>query len=258
MKNKNTMQTLAGGSGGTKRMKRILFVLLCTSTSVFGSVIGVTDATLIPQNDGLYWNQFGSDQTSVHQISAGTSFNDSVSGSLKLGQASVVVACKDPANTAGCSYAAAGGIQSGDTLLKTDALTGEQLSLNFYGSYGVGGYIDSTSGAQFEARIQAYAGVNRVLDMTVSSDSLGTPIYLGVSDTLQEITKVVYSLGGNGGFALDTLYFQTRFISQTAPAPLAPVALAVTPTVGNPEPGAASLLVLGLLAVGFKLKRRKI
>src|SRR4051794_22677993 len=167
------MQTLAVGSGGTKRMRRILFVLLCTSTSVFGSVIGVTDATLIPHNDGLYWNQFGSDQTSVRQISAGTTFNDSVSGSLKLGQASVVVACKDPKNTAGCSYQAAGGVQSGDTLLKTDALNGDMLSLNFSGapSYGVGGYIASDTGSAFEARIQAYAGINRVLDFTVNSDS---------------------------------------------------------------------------------------
>jgi len=239
-------------------MRRILFVLLCTSTSVLGSVIGVTDATLIPHNDGLYWNQFGSDQTSVPSISAGTTFNDSVSGSLKLGQATVVVACKDPANTAGCSWQAAGGVQSGDTLLKTDSLSGDQLSLNFYGSYGVGGFIASDTGSQFAARIQAYAGVNRVLDMTVNSDTLGNPLYLGVSDTLQEITKVVYSLTGTGRFAVDTLYFQTRFISQDAPPPPLVAPLLVAPAVSNPEPGAASLLVMGLLAIGFKLKRRKV
>jgi hypothetical protein len=163
-----------------------------------------------------------------------------------------------------CSWQSGNGINSGDTLVKTpDTASADPLSITFgHAMYGVGGYIQADTGAQFTARIQAFAGVNSVLDMTVTSDTLGDPLYLGVSADSKEITRIVYSLNGAGGFALDTLYFQTYFIDNpgfhTAP-PVVPTPVpqpTLAPAVAAPEPSAAALLFLGMLIVGLKLKTR--
>jgi hypothetical protein len=239
-------------------VRRFLLLLLCVSAPAFGNAIVITDPTVIQSYDMINWSQFGSDMSTPMSLSGHTSVYEQFTGQLGSGHATIVVACN---SSAYCDWQSGNGINSGDTLVKTpDTASADPLSITLSRPmYGVGGYIQADSGTQFTARIQAFAGVNSVLDMLVTSDAAGDPLYLGALDNSKEITRVVYSLNGAGGFALDTLYFQTYFINNPGfivnpPTPIQQPPLA--PAVAAPEPSAAALLFLGMLIVGLKLKTR--
>jgi len=126
---------------------------------------------------------------------------------------------------------------------------------------GLGAYIQADGPGQFTAQIQAYTNINGVLTLVLSKTATsltGDPVFLGVSDAVAEITKVVYSLTSapkgysTGDFVLDSLLVQDPFNP-------VPVTVTVAPQDNQaPEPGMAGLLglALPLLAWGFKLKRR--
>lgn len=244
-------------------MKRFVFALLVASTSAYGSVVGVTDPTTIPitKADVINWGQqLGGDQSSFSQ----TFFLDSNTygqfmGRLAGGSGTVLVA--------GTDAAAGNGISAGDDLLATSG----NAPVTFYlpSVYGVGAFIQGAGASQFTARIQAFAGVNTVLDTTLTSDAAGDPLFLGVSDSSAQITKVVYSLTSvaaglsTGSFTMDSLLIENQAILTGPPPPVTPLPLPIPvnspqsldPT---PEPGTVSLLAGGLLILGVALKKRRV
>ena len=246
-------------------MKRLLIAFICASTAVYGSTIYlVTNGTsgyssieapaaLSGSTNFVQWSQLGS---SVSQsFSAWSSENAFVSGGLGSGTGKVVTAC------ATCKFQSDNGIGSNDALVLTNSTSsqGAPVTLNVSPEYGVGAYIQAASingdtGAQFTARIQAFAGVTSVLNTTVTSDLAGDAVFLGVSASVAEITRVIFTLtdaNGNptaGNYVLDSVYLQNAFV---------PVVVAIPAADGNvPEPNMMSLVGSGLLALVFGLRKR--
>jgi len=160
--------------------------------------------------------QLGSQVSS--NFNAYTNDWEPISGQLSSGAGEVTTPCPK-----GCGIMADGGIAPNDALLLTGTgPSGSPSSLTLTvksPEYGFGAYIEGLNasngdvGTTFTVRIQAFDGVNSVLSSTalVTSDGSGDPIFVGVSDLTQEITKVIYTLtdaNGNsiaGNFAVDRL-----------------------------------------------------
>jgi hypothetical protein len=244
---------------------RLLIALICASTSVYGSAILVANPTPVGAEapstwlsavpaaslDTVIWSG-----TSIPQsFTASTSNYYSIGGSFASGTGTIVKATG--------KFQADDGIAPNDALLLTGSNGGNAapvtLNLPTGDIYGVGTYIQAATvsgdtGAQFTARIQAFAGGTTVLDQSVTSDLSGDALFLGVSATTAEITKVIFSLtnanGSAGSFVLDKVYLQETYVTPVTFAP------GGGDPVTAPEPGIASLVGSGLLALAFGLRKR--
>jgi hypothetical protein len=235
-------------------VRRCFFAFLFASTSVFASTILVSTPSALNTIDVVNWNQFFVGQQ-TQNFSAGSSNNDSVNAVLASGQGTIVTASTTN-----------GGISAGDDLLSTSDGTNGNGPLTLYTLpvYGVGAYVQGPDATQFTVNIQAFAGINSVVDMAVTSDLAGDPVFIGVSDSAQEITSVVYSLVGSGplanDFAIDTVYLQNRFVAVAPPTnPLvftAPPQAPVQTDNPAPEPGMMPLFATALLIFGIMLRKR--
>jgi hypothetical protein len=235
-------------------MRRCFFAFFCVSTSLLGSVIAITSPQSIPTNDVVYWSQFGPDQTSLGSMfNAGSTYNDSVNASLanSAGSATILVA--------GTDWTPKGGIVANDSLVSTENGTtaGGPLTLSFTSISEAGAFIQAAGGGAFTARIQAFAGFSSVLDTTASSDAAGDPVFLGVADPNNEITKIIYSLTAVtanhslGNFVLDNLYLSDYYLAPLAP-PLSPPQSPPPSGPTVPEPRFTVLLGFILLLFGWK------
>jgi hypothetical protein len=242
-------------------VRRLLFAFLCVTGSIQAGAIFINDATQMnTSTDYVNWvTAYGPDQTSVSQnFFVSSSWNDSILANLANGPGKILVGGKDWAVSPSASSDT--GIVAKDDLLSAGTEGGGPLTLNFRPTYGVGTFVQADGHAQFTARIQAYAGINSVLDMTVSSDAYGDAVFLGVADTLQEITKVVLSLTQapvgykTGDFVVDTLYIQTSpFVAIVPPPPPDPLA-----SVSNPEPSTFGMFAIALLGIaGRKFRKHR-
>jgi len=242
-------------------VRRLVLALLCSSFPLYAAGILVTDPTKLNVTDTLDWSQFGSDQTSVWQnffgmtstLVSGSTFSDSLSGRIQYGGGTILKAGVDYQTKPGK------GIVNDDALMSTDG--NGSVTINLGGTYGLGAYIDSPGIGGFTARIQAFAGMNSVLDTTVKSNLDGDPLFIGVLDAKSDITRVVFSLMSappgftTGNFVLDRILFQNTSVAAVPfVAPIGPVVSA--PVVENPEPGMMSLMALGCVALGIKLRKR--
>jgi len=238
------------------KVRRFLFTFLCASMSVYGSAILVSDSSLYnTSTDYLNWmNQLGPDHTSVTQAfyASTSTWDGTIVGQFSTGKGMIVVAGNEWKVTAPSGSGTAS-IQAQDDLLST--MGDGPVTLNLQNSvYAAGAFVQADGFAQFSARIQAFAGINTVLDTVVTSDSAGDAVFLGVSDTTSEITKIIYSLTvapvgyKTADFVVDTLYLEHQILSIPPPAP--------PPANGAPEPGMVPLLGVALLGFGLTLKRR--
>ena len=242
-------------------MKQLVYALLLSSCSIYASPILVTSASQLNMTDVLDWSQFGGDKTSIAQNFYGStsSLTDSgnsisVSGKFANGSGTIL--------SAGTDALSGPGIDNNDALLSTKTGGAQDgISLSFAGAYGAGGYLELPSLGQFTAHIQAFSGMNSVLDMSVKSDLAGDPLFVGVLDTKADITRVVYSLVNlqnglvsTGNFMMDKFYLQNT--AQAPPLVLPQILVTPLAAVSNPEPGMISLMSLGCLAIGWKLRKR--
>lgn len=236
-------------------MRRFLFAFLCATTSVWGSAVLVTSASQISSAsnpDVVVWSKLGPDQATAQQTFFVSSSNyENIMGRFDNGNGTVL--------SAGTDYQPSGGITAGDALLWASDGTNSAGNLSLYTDpiMGLGAYLQSDSASQFTARIQAFSGVSSVLDMSVTSDSIGSAMFLGVSDSLSDISRVVYSVSSGvatGSFVVGTVYIQNQPIAVSLPQLAPQVSGPLDPA---PEPGALSLVALGILALGFKLRKHQ-
>lgn len=235
-------------------MKQLVIAFVCACTSIYGSEMLVTNPAMLSTTDTVNWSQLSYVGQSFWAYS---NDNESMIGTLANGPGSLVKVC------ATCAFQPETNIPANDSLLLTGTATGKgaPLSLNLLSpEYGLGAYIQAASvtgdtGAQFTARIQAFAGVTSVLDTTVTSDLAGDAVFLGVSGTQDAITKVIFSLtdaNGNsttGNFVLDKLYLQNSLV-------IAPPQQTIVITAAAPEPSVIFLFGSGLLALLFGMRKR--
>jgi len=240
-------------------MKRFLLSLICASSTLYGSAIVVTNPALVHTSDILDWAQLGSAgslvYTNSYLLSSGDAGTEMAGARLANGTGMIETAC-----ASGCGFQANSGIAANDALLLTTNGYSKSapITLSVMPAYGLGTYLQEATatgdaGGQFTARIQAYAGVSSVLDASVTSDAAGDAVFLGVSDTARELTKVIFSMTDSNGkatnFVLDTVYIQNTVA--LAPPPLRPLI-----ADGAPEPGVISLFGSGLLALAFGFRKR--
>lgn len=236
-------------------MRRCFFAFFCIGTSLFGNVILLTSPSAMPTGNVVYWSQFGPDQTNLgsSSLNAGSTYNDSVNGQLANSAGSFTIL------QAGKDWTPSAGILANDALLSTDNGTtaGGPLTLRFQSVDEAGAYIEAEGGGAFTARIQAFAGFSTVLDQSVTST--GAAVFLGVGDTNDEITKVVYSLTsvtGNhslGNFVIDSLYISDFFANPQPTIPQSPQTPQTPPgDPAVPEPRFTALLGFALVLFGWK------
>lgn len=229
-------------------MKRFLIAFVCASTSLYGSAILVTNPAMLNTTDVVNWSQLSSNVGQT--FFAVSTDNEFLNGYLSSGSGAIVKTCTT------CTFKPETDIPANDALL----LTGQNATVNTSPVYGLGAYLQEATlngdtGTQFTARIQAFDGVTSVLDTTVTSDASGDAIFLGVSDTTADITRVIFSLtdaNGNptgGSFILDKLYLQDSVQVQQDP---------VIVLTALPEPGVMYMVGSGLLLLLFGMRKRLI
>ena len=179
---------------------KTFLVMLCLSTgTVFASSILVTTPGALGANDSADWSQLGADQTnlasSFNAVSLG---GNAIQGNLTGINSIISVEC--PAAPS-CSFN--GGFNSGDSLIWTanggtnpdgSPAANGPLTLSFSPVFGAGLFVQADAVGPFTASIQVFAGANSIFSGTEASGLSGNPIFIGVLDTNQEVTKVVFDL----------------------------------------------------------------
>lgn len=243
------------------RLSFFVSVLLVAATLQGGTITPISNPGALDASDSVNWSQLGADQSTIPNTFIALSGEENVisgsfgvtnldpttgnpSAALSTGQVAVV--CPSAPS---CSWFTSGtGINAGDSTIWTDnpsAFPGPDNPLTLALSdpvYGAGAWLqaDETSPlGVFTATITAYNSANAVLGIgaySFDSDANGDPVFLGLLDTNQEISSVVFnvtSVPPNGGtdFVLDTLMLTT------------------------PEPGSLALLAVGLGGLWWKFRR---
>lgn len=235
---------------GTKRIVRVVagfFGLVWASAS--GSPILVTTVGALGPNDSAGWAQLGSDLTTLNATFTATSTGGkSIAGSFAGGAGSdIQVVCPEAPS---CSWIPSGtGFAAGDSLIVTSNGNGGAtgpLTLSFPDVLGAGLEIQVDQPGTFTAQIQAFNGSTPLGTFTEASDAMGDPVFIGVLDTIPDITKITVGLSACGGLGCNVNDFGVDTLELTAQA-----------TSGTPEPSSMLLLGGGLAGlIGWRARRR--
>ncbi len=160
-------------------------------------------------NDSTSWAGLGADGTTIPAaFSATSTLGIAVSGSFAGSSGLVAVQC--PA--AACSWT--GGFGAGDSLVwafdNTNTIGSGPLTLGLGTAVLAGGVeIQADASGMFDAQVEAFDGITPLGTTSLSSDVAGDPVFIGIQDTVAEITSLVFSLTSCSGdcndFAVDTL-----------------------------------------------------
>jgi hypothetical protein len=210
-----------------------LTVLASAMQQVSAGVTVVSSASALAANDSIDWGQLGPDSTSLPGSIVVTSANG-LSASVTTDDPTGLVRVDE-----GTSWT--GNFTVGDQLINNNQFSFSPLRIAFESPVsGAGAQIQLDAAGPFTATIEAFSGTTHLGTFTEEglSTSLedGSAIFIGVLDTVAEITSIVFGIDNppsfGGDFAIDTLSLNT--------------AGAV------PEP---TSLVLGMIAVGVGLTR---
>lgn len=222
----------------------LLFCSSLVTTPAFAGVLTFLNSPGVPA-DTVNWAQLGGDGTLINQ-----SFNATSGGGVGVaglltgaggGLLSVVCATVNPVN---CSWGPpTTGYAPGNTLLwaeDTNFQGSSPISLTLsIAQFGVGAYMQSASSGQFNGTLAVFAGVNLLGSHTYTSNANGDALFLGVSDTAKEITKVVFSSSLCGSFLCDATDFSMNKLD----------------IYGAPEPSATLLMASALLMLGGMIRK---
>jgi hypothetical protein len=229
-----------------------LVVLLSLATTAWSDTMtGVSSKASQGSNDSVLWSQLGADATvlaaSVKATSGtGVTVNVGFAGPNSL--ASAVCAATPTCSWSGTGFAA------GDRIIWTaDAAAGGTgpVTLSFGTSVsGAGALIQADEPGQFTAQIQAFNGSTLLGSFSVTSNTAGDAVYVGILDqTGANITSVTFSLTACGSadascvlsdFGLDTVFLNVGSGSGTT--------VTLTPTSLN----------FGTVAVGVASPAQKV
>jgi trimeric autotransporter adhesin len=195
-----------------------LVVLLSLATAARSDTMsGVSSKASQGPNDSVQWSQLGAD---------GTILASSV-GSTSVGGVAVTVGLTGPNSIASavcaasptCSWSGTGFAAGDEVIWTSDAAAGGNgpLTLTFGTSVSAAGaLIQADEPGQFSAEIQAFNGATLLGSFTVTSNTNGDAVYIGILDkTGANITSVTFSLTACGSadtncvlsdFAVDTVF----------------------------------------------------
>jgi len=215
-----------------------MFVLgSLTCAPAFASIVYVTSPAALAEDDTASWSQLGATQTSIPSSFSATSVGGlAITGTIASGTGTVLAIPTD--------WPAGPNFSSGDSVIWTSngSTDNGPLTLAFSALFGAGAYVQADGTGAFTGSIQAFGSGGSLGTFTASSSN-GDPIFLGVLDTLQEVTSIKLSLTVAPAnftvfdFAVDTLYLNA-------------------PVSATPEPGSLVLVGGALAGLGWKLRRR--
>jgi hypothetical protein len=217
---------------------KIAILAIGVTAAASASIIEVTSQAVLSPNDSIGWGQLGPAFTALTSPQSVTSVN-SLSATISTTGPNGLIRYDEGAGY-GENFA------SGDQLISQGGNDAGPYTITFASPvFGAGAYIAADTsfmaGTGFTVDIQAFNGGTSLGTFSEDGNNTsveGTAIFLGVLDTSQEITSVVFSWpGGNDVFPIDTLQLQD--------------AAAV------PEPGSFVMLAAGLLVAGVSHAARR-
>jgi hypothetical protein len=193
----------------------------------------VTTPAALGANDSVNWAQLGAEGTIFGPGFSANSANAlSVAGSLTGANG-----CVATVGGSTCGWNAGPGFVFGDTVLWAEDTNGDgsgPMVLSFASVLGAGLWLQSTAFGAFTAQIDAFNGVTNIGSFTEFSAN-GDGIFIGVLDTISDITKISVKLQGCSGascdFAVNSLLLKERVSTDV------------------PEPTSLTLVLLPLLAL---------
>ena len=197
-------------------------LLFATTSAWADTLVQVTSQVGQGANDSISWKQLGADQSILGASFSAKSANG-ITHMVTLAGADSVVSVVCSATPANCSWTGGTGFATGDSLIWTsDTGNGGNgpVTLKFSSPMaGAGALIQANTPGQFTAKIEAFNGATSLGFFTVTSDTNGDAIYIGLKDqTAANITSVVFSLTACLGactdtdFGIDTAYLNTGLV----------------------------------------------
>jgi hypothetical protein len=208
----------------------IVGLLFATTATRADTLVQVTSQAGQGATDSISWKQLGGDQ-SLLAASFSAKSATGITHLANLAGADSVVSLVCSPTPANCSWTHGTGFANGDSLIWTsDSGNGGNgpLTLSFSTPMaGAGALIQANTPGLFTAKIEAFNGATSLGSFTVTSDTNGDAVYIGLKDqTAANITSVVFSLTTCAGtctatdFGIDTVFLNTGLEStSTSVAP---------------------------------------
>ena len=215
-----------------------LFVVLLFATTVASAdtLVQVNSQAGQGATDSMSWKQLGSDQ-SLLAASFGAKSAQGITHMVSLAGADSVVSVVCSSAPSNCSWTRGTGFATGDSLIWTsDTGNGGNgpVTLSFTVPIaGAGALIQANAPGQFTAKIEAFNGATSLGSFTVTSDTNGDAVYIGLKDqTAANITSVVFSLTTCAGTCTDTDFgIDTAYLNTGLEATSTAVASSLNPSV---------------------------
>jgi len=222
--------------GNMRRFGSFLAFASCCSLPAFATISFVSSP--FAGNDSASWSQLGANGTGLGATFNATSvLANPIVGTLAAAGGEVCVV--DAASL--CSWpdsgtATSGDFQSGDSLVWTN--NNGPISLAFNAVFDAGLWIQLNEPGTYTVQIQAFHNLTSLGIGTSVSDGSGDPVFAGIVDSLQEVTRITLSITACGSclnmgdFAIDRLSL-------------------LEPSAGVPEPSSWLLIATGILGIGL-------
>jgi hypothetical protein len=227
-----------------KYLKLVGWMLMLAAGAAYAAPILVTSPGALAPNDSVVWSQLGGDGSTIPgSFSATSTGGRSISGSLGGSDGCVAVV-----GGSVCGWVSGPGFGAGNFLIWAEDSSGAgsgPLSLGFPSVLGAGLWLQANAAGQFAAQILAYNGATLLGTFGETSDAGGDGIFIGVLDTIADITKIVVSLTSctqpcdSADFAVNSLLLKGGRV------------------VTVPEPTSLSLLLLGAGGLAFFRRARR-